>query len=147
MAWIRSAVDGWVVDPAVTRITLPELADDEGIHALASAAEDLLNRINQARTDDGLGPLARSEPISLVATTRALSAYQTGTLLSSSSIEERLASAGVRVDGAEERLVLAATGESLADVIHISGAPTAIGVGVVEGPYGLIAVVVTAPNS
>ena len=144
MAWIRSAVDDWVVDPAVTRITLPELADDESIHASAAAAEDLLNSINQTRIDGGLGPLEWSEPMSLVATTRALSAYQTGTLVSSSSIEDRLASAGVRVGNAEERLVLAATGESLADVIHVSDTPSAIGVGVVEGPYGLIAVVVTA---
>jgi ribosomal protein L12E/L44/L45/RPP1/RPP2 len=82
--------------------------------------------------------------MSLVATTRALSAYQTGTLVSSSSIEERLASAGVHVESAEENLLLAATGESLADVIHVSDTPSAIGVGVVEGPYGLIAVVVTA---
>jgi hypothetical protein len=123
---------------------LPELADDESIHASAAAAEDLLNRINESRIDRGLGPLEWLEPMSLVATTRALSAYQTGTLVSSSSIEERLASAGVHLESAEERLVLAATGESLADVIHVSNAPSAIGVGVVEGPYGLIAVVVTA---
>jgi len=147
MAWIRSAVDGWVVDPAVTHITLPEVEDDEGIHASASAAEDLLNSINQARIDGGLGPLASSEPMSLVATTRAVSAYQTGSLVSSSPIEERLAAVGVHVDNAEERIVLAATGESLANVIHVSGTPSAIGVGVVEGPYGLIAVVVTALDS
>jgi hypothetical protein len=85
--------------------------------------------------------------MSLVATTRAVSAYQTGTLVSSSSIEERLASAGVHVDTAEERIVLAATGESLANVIHVSGTRSTIGIGVVEGPYGLIAVVVTAPRS
>ncbi|MGB5167475.1 MAG: CvpA family protein [Acidimicrobiia bacterium] len=144
MAWIRRAVDDWVVDPAVTRITLPALADNAGIHASASAAEDLLNTINKKRIDDGLGPLAWSEPMSLVAATRALSAYQTGNLVSSSSIEERLGSAGVHVENAEERLVLAATGESVADVTHISDTPSAIGVGVVEGPYGLIAVLVTA---
>ena len=147
MAWIRSAVDGWVVDPAVTHITLPELEDDEGIHASASAAEDLLNSINQARIDGGFGSLASSGPMSLVATARAVSAYQTGTLVSSSPIDDRLAAVGVHVDNAEERLVLAATGESLANVIHVSGTPSAIGVGVVEGPYGLIAVVVTAPRS
>ena len=144
MAWIRSAVDDWVVDPAVTRITLPPLPDDESIHASAAAAEELLYRINQTRIDRGLGPLAWSEPMSLVATTRALSAYQNGTLGSSSSIEERLDSAGVHGENAEERLILAATGESLADVIDVSDTPSAIGVGVVEGPYGLMAVVVTA---
>jgi len=85
--------------------------------------------------------------MSLVATARAVSAYQTGTLVSSSPIEERLAAVGIHVDNAEERIVLAATGESLANVIHVSDTTSAIGVGVVEGPYGLIAVVVTAPRS
>jgi hypothetical protein len=73
-----------------------------------------------------------------------MSAYQSGTLVSSSSIEERLASAGVHVEDAVERIVLAATSESLADAILVSDASSAIGVAVVEGPYGLIAVVVTA---
>ena len=48
------------------------------------------------------------------------------------------------LDRAEEHLVLAATGESLAGVLDASDASSTIGVGVVEGPYGLIAVVVTA---
>jgi uncharacterized membrane protein required for colicin V production len=144
MAWIRSAVDGWVVDPAVTSITLPVLADDESIHASVSAAEDLLNRINGRRIGAGLEPLEWSEPMSLIAATQALSAYRSGTLVSASSIEERLASAGVFVDEAVERVVLAATNESLAEAILVSDVSTAIGVAVVEGPYGLIAVVVTA---
>ncbi len=144
MAWIRSAVDDWVVDPAVTNITLPEIAGDANVHASVAAAEDLFNRINQTRIDDGLEPLVWSQPMSLVATTRALTAYQTGLLVSPSSIEERLISAGVQFRNADERLVLAATGESLAGVMDATGTYTSMGVGIVEGPYGLIAVVVTA---
>ena len=144
MAWIRSAVDDWVVDPAVTNITLPEIAGDANVHASVVAAEALFNRINQTRIDDGLEPLVWSQPMSLVATTRALTAYQTGLLVSPSSIEERLISAGVQFRNADERLVLAATGESLAGVMDATGTYTSMGVGIVEGPYGLIAVVVTA---
>ena len=144
MAWIRSAVDDWVVDPAVTNITLPEIAGDANVHASVVAAEDLFNRINQTRIDDGLEPLVWSQPMSLVATTRALTAYQTGLLVSPSSIEERLISAGVQFRNADERLVLAATGEVLAGVMDATGTYTSMGVGIVEGPYGLIAVVVTA---
>ena len=144
MAWIRSAVDDWVVDPAVTNITLPEIAGDANVHASVVAAEDLFNRINQTRIDDGLEPLVWSQPMSLVATTRALTAYQTGLLVSPSSIEERLISAGVQFRNADERLVLAATGESLAGVMDATGTYASMGVGIVEGPYGLIAVVVTA---
>jgi uncharacterized membrane protein required for colicin V production len=144
MAWIRSAVDDWVVDPAVTNITLPEIAGDANVRASVAAAEDLFNRINQTRIDGGLEPLVWSQPMGLVATTRALTAYQTGLLVSPSSIEERLISAGVQFRNADERLVLAATGESLAGVMDATGTYTSIGVGTVEGPYGLIAVVVTA---
>lgn len=144
MAWIRSAVDDWVVDPAVTRVTLPGVADDGSIHASASEAVDLTERINQTRIDAGLEPLTWSESMSLVATTRAMTAYQTGTLAASTSVEERLAAAGIQVDSADERLVLAATGESLAGVLDATGTSNTIGVGVVEGPYGLIAVIVTA---
>jgi uncharacterized membrane protein required for colicin V production len=144
MAWIRSAVDDWVIDPAVTNITLPEIAGDANVHASVAAAEDLFNRINRTRIDDGLELLVWSQPMSLVATTRALTAYQTGLLVSPSSIEERLISAGVQFRNADERLVLAATGESLAGVMDATGTYTSMGVGIVEGPYGLIAVVVTA---
>jgi hypothetical protein len=144
MAWIRSAVDDWIVDPAVTNITLPEIGDETSIHASAIAGEDLFNQINQARLEDGLEPLSWSESMALVATTRALSVYRTGLFASSSSVEERLAAAGVEFGGADERLVLAATGESLAGVMNTTTAATAVGVGVVDGPYGLIAVVVTA---
>ena len=79
-----------------------------------------------------------------VATTRAVAAYQTGVLVPSSTIEERLTSVGVPFSSAEERLVLAATGESLAGAMSARGPASRVGVGVVEGPYGLIAVVVTA---
>jgi membrane protein required for colicin V production len=144
MAWIRSAVDDWVVDPAVTRVTLPDVADDRSVHASASEAVELMERINQTRIDADLEPLAWSESMSLVATTRALTAYQTGTLAASTPVEERLAAAGIQVDSADERLVLAATSESLAGVLGATGTSRTIGVGVVEGPYGLIAVVVTA---
>ena len=133
-----------MVDPAVTNITLPEIAGDANVHASVVAAEELFNRINQTRIDDGLEPLVWSQPMSLVATTRALTAYQTGLLVSPSSIEERLISAGVQFRNADERLVLAATGEGLAGVMDATGTYTSMGVGIVEGPYGLIAVVVTA---
>jgi hypothetical protein len=144
MVWIRSAVDGWVIDPAVTQITLPDLADDDDIRISTSAAADLLSKVNEERLGDGLGPLVWTESVNLVAATRAMAAYQSGTLVSSASIEERLDLAGIRVDNAEERLVLAATSESLAEAVNVPGTPSVIGVAVVEGPYGLIAVVVTA---
>jgi membrane protein required for colicin V production len=144
MAWIRSATNDWVVDPAVTNITLPEIAGDANVHASVAAAEDLFNRINHTRIEGGLEPLHWSQPMGLVATTRALTAYQTGLLISPSSIEERLISAGVQFRNADERLILAATGESLVGEMDTTGTHTSIGVGIVEGPYGLIAVVVTA---
>lgn len=143
MAWIRATVDDWVVDPAVTKITLPTIDDDARAHVSVQTADDLFERINRTRAEGGHGPLEWSESLSLVATARALSVYQTGSFVASRSIEERLTAAGVEFDEADESIVLAATGEGLAGVLETPNRFTDIGVGVVDGPYGLIAVVVS----
>ena len=59
------------------------------------------------------------------------------------SIQDDLIAADVAFDEAHESLVLASTIEGLVAVVDPGDASTSAGVGVVEGPYGLIAVVVT----
>ena len=63
--------------------------------------------------------------------------------MSSVLIEDDLNAADVAFNMAHESLVLASTSEGLAAAVDPSDASTSAGVGVVEGPYGLIAVVVT----
>lgn len=143
MAWIRDSVDAWVIDPAVTSITIPVVEDGAGIHASADSARALFDTINETRVDANLAPLAWSDSIAIVATTRAFTAYRSGSFVSIVSIEDALTAADVAFVEAQESLVLASTSEGLAAAVDPSDASTSAGVGVVEGPYGLIAVVVT----
>ena len=143
MAWIRDSVDAWVVDPAVTNITIPVVEDGAGIYASADSARALFDAINEARIDADLAPLAWSDSTAIVATTRAFTAYRSGSFVATASIEDDLTAADVAFVEAHESLVLASTSEGLAAAVDPSDASTSAGVGVVEGPYGLIAVVVT----
>ncbi len=142
MSWIRGAVDDWVIDPAVTVVTLPVADDDARVNASVDAAADVYQSINEARIGAGLEPLAWSDELSIVATNRALAAYETGSFVAGRPTEERLASSGIVFDTADERILLAPTPAGLAAAIGPGAAFTAVGVGVVEGPYGLIGVVV-----
>jgi len=141
MAWIRGAVDDWVIDPAVTVVTLPQTGDDGGIHVSVDAAADIYERINSDRIEAGLQELVWSDTLSLVATDRARSAYQSGSFIAPESIEGRLTSSGIVFVEADERIILAPTPAGLAATVEPSGTFTDVGIGVVEGPYGLIGVV------
>ena len=143
MAWIRDTVDAWVIDPEVTNVTIPVVGDGAGVHASVDSARALFDAVNTRRSDEGLPPLEWSDSIAIVATTRAFAAYRTGSFVSSVSIEDDLTAADVTFDEAHESLVLASTSEGLAVAVDPGDASTSAGVGVVEGPYGLIAVVVT----
>lgn len=142
MAWIRTAVDDWVVDPAVTTVTLPVDDGRAGMHASVDAAAVVYERVNRARTDTGLEPLAWSDTLSVVATSRALAAYRSGSFVERRPIEDRLASSGIIFGRADERTLLAPTPPGLAAALGAGGDFTDVGVGIVEGPYGLIGVVV-----
>ena len=143
MAWIRDTVDAWVVDPAITNVTIPIIEGGAGIHASADSARNLFDAINAERAGAGLPTLEWSDSIAIVATTRAFTAYRSGSFVSSVSIEDDLTVADVAFNMAHESLVLASTSEGLAAAVDPSDASTSAGVGVIEGPYGLIAVVVT----
>jgi membrane protein required for colicin V production len=143
MAWIRDTVDAWVIDPTVTNVTIPVIDGGAGIHASSDGARSLFDAINSERDENGLEPLEWSDATALVATTRAYTAYRSGSFVPDVSIENDLAASGVTFAEANEGVVLAATNEGLAVAFDHSGAFTYAGVGVVEGPYGLIAVVVT----
>jgi len=143
MAWIRDTVDAWVIDPTVTNVTIPLIDGGAGIHASSDAARSLFDAINNERIENGLQLLEWSDPVAIVAATRAYTAYRSGSFVSEVSIEDDLSASDVTFVEANEGIVLAATNEGLAVAIDPGGAFTHAGVGVVEGPYGLIAVVVT----
>jgi membrane protein required for colicin V production len=142
MIWIRGVVDGWVIDPRITNVTLPEDSTAGGVHASTAAATSLFETINADRAGVGVDPLVWSDRMGLVAVTRATAVYRTGSFVAAIPVTERLDAVGVEYTVADEYLVLAPTIEGLADATDPGIGFVNAGIGVVEGPYGLIAVVV-----
>lgn len=143
MAWIRDTVDAWVIDPTVTNVTIPLIDGGAGIHASSDAAHILFAAINNERIENGLQPLVWSDSVAIVAAKRAYTVYRSGSFVSEVSIEDDLTAADVIFVAASEGTMLAPTNEGHAVAFDSGGEYTHAGVGVVEGPYGLIAVVVT----
>jgi uncharacterized membrane protein required for colicin V production len=144
MIWIRGAVDGWTIDPRITDVTLPGMDDGSGTHASTAAALLLQEKINRDRIEAGLDPLTWSESMSLVAATRAFDVYRSGSFEEVSPISDRLSAVGMTGTVSDEYLLLAPTADGLADAASIGEGFTTVGIGVVDGPLGLIAVVVLA---
>lgn len=142
MIWIRGAVGDWTIDPRITDVTLPGATGSNGVHASTDAAIALHEKVNQDRVDAGLDPLAWSESMSLVAVTRAFGVYQSGSFAAASPITDRLSDVGIEPAVADEYLLLVPTAEGLAEAANTGEGFTAVGIGVVDGPVGLVAVVV-----
>jgi uncharacterized protein YkwD len=113
-----------------------------GVHASTGAAVTLHDRVNRDREEVGLAPLAWSETASLVAVTRAFGVYQSGSFAAASPIADRLSDAGIASTVADEYLLLAPTADGLAEAANTGEGFAAVGIGVVDGPIGLIAVIV-----
>lgn len=133
-----------VVLPAATGETRPSVA----------AADDVFAAINAERVEAGLDPLAWSDELALIAVTRADAAYHSGTLsVTTPSLEEALDRSGVPHVVRGENLALAGSPAGVHEAIVTSDRHRSevlgeryrrVGVGVVEGPYGLMAVQVFA---
>lgn len=142
MIWIRDTVDAWAIDLHTTDVTLPSDAQGSAAHASVAMARELYERINAARVDAGLDPLTWSDPMSLVAATRALEAYRAGTFVEQRPLADRLSDAQVTITSADEYLLMAPTVGGLGDAADSVGGYTDVGVGIADGPYGLLAVVI-----
>ncbi|MEA2010517.1 MAG: CvpA family protein [Actinomycetota bacterium] len=142
MIWIRGAVDAWTIDPRITDVTLPGADADGSVHASTDTAVFLYEEINRDRVNAGLEPLTWSDSMSLVAVTRGLDVYHSGSFEAATPIEDRLVGVGVSPSDSEEYLLLAPTPDGLAEAANAGEGFTAVGVGVVDGPLGLMAVIV-----
>ncbi len=144
MIWIRSAVDGWTIDPRFTDVTLPGMDVGSGSHASTATALLLYEEINRDRTEAGLDPLTWSESMSLVAVTRAFDVYRSGSFEAVSPIADRLSEVGISGMNPVEYLLLAPTPDGLVEAANTGEGFTTVGIGVVDGPLGLMAVIVLA---
>lgn len=133
-------------------LPLPSVDRSELVSA-ENEAMIVLDELNVARVAAGENPLAWSPELSVVATNRAKRVYQSGHL----SLDDRLASdlTGASVPGTinSEGVVIAASPSGIAEAI-LSTPPyreaienpdhRKVGIGVVNGPYGRVAVFIAS---
>ncbi len=133
-------------------VTFPPVAGDD-LEADPAAATDVFERLNRARVDEGLDPLAWSPALAQVGAGHAAEMYLDGYFSHVSpetgTVGERLAAAGIVYVIAGENLALAATPGEVHDGLMGSPGHRAnilrpefrrIGIAVVAGPLGLMTV-------
>lgn len=133
-------------------IPLPGIADDPLMPSQV-AAQAVFDEINRHRIASGVDPLAWSPDLAIVAVARANQVYRSGLLSLDGGLPEALAAQGVPGTIHGEMVAMAATPQGLAEALSSAAAYEVLitdpafrlsGVGVIEGPYGLIAVQVVS---
>ena len=136
--------------------TLPIPIPGIGSETLApsqASAQLVFDELNRHRISAGLDPLSWSSELAIVAVARAQNVYRSGFLTLDDDLGIALKAEGVPGTIHDEMLAIAATPHGLIEAINSASAYEEIltdpayrisGVGVVEGPYGLIAVQVVS---
>jgi uncharacterized protein YkwD len=150
MVWLQGFVGRWSVESSHDEpIVVPAVPDSGVTHPSVAAADDVFAALNDERAAAGLAPLAWSDDLALVAVNRAGGVYRSGSSDGAPPVAERLVSVGVVSTMSDEQLVLAASPDGVRRAIMASDGHRAalltegyreVGIGVVEGPYGLMAV-------
>ena len=129
-------------------IPLPDV-DELTLPRSPAAAEQVFDSLNRERITEGLDPLGWSGELATVVVSRADKVYRSGTLALDSELGAALKAQGIPGTIHEELVVLAASTEGVSEaIIGASAYRDAIldqqyrkaGIGIVEGPYGLLAV-------
>ncbi len=142
MIWLRRFVGDWIFVPADgDELTLP-VSGSDAARPSSRAADDVVTAIDLVRADRGLEPLEWSDALELVAVTRAGSIYRSGSFTTDPPVADRLGAAGIAATESTERLLLAPTIEGVAKAIDATGSYQRAGVGVVDGPFGMLTVLV-----
>jgi len=136
--------------------TLPLPIPDVGGESLApsqASAQLVFDELNQWRIAAGVDPLGWSSDLAIVATERVRHVYESGALDPGQGLGEALRVAGVPGTIFDEMVAIAATPHGLVEAISTAQAYQDVltdpvyrisGVGVVDGPFGLIAVQVVS---
>jgi uncharacterized membrane protein required for colicin V production len=142
MIWLRRIAGEWLFVPSTdAELTMP-VDGVEHAHPSSGAADALAAAIDRVRGERGLSQLAWSDDLDVVAVTRAGAIYRTGSFTDARPLNERLDAAGIVAANGTERLLLAPTIEGVERAIDASGQYDQAGIGVVDGPYGLLTVLV-----
>lgn len=139
--WLRKIADDWLVSGDDGDVVLPAAAPNE-TRPSGQAADELVAAVDGARETAGEAELDWQPILDVVALARANGIYREGSFRAERSLAHRLDDIGLTSEGSVEQLVLAPTIEGAVGAVDSGGAFTAGGVGVVEGPYGLMVVLV-----
>lgn len=135
---------------AAGTIPIPFPSPDRSELAPSQAtAQEVFDEINRERISEGLDPLAWSSDLAIVAVSRSTHVYASGLLTLDDQLPRAMKAAGIPGTINNDLVVMAGSADGLAEAIVSTGPYRAIvidpafrkaGVGVVEGPYGLVAV-------
>ncbi len=129
-------------------IPLPDVGD-ASLPPSQLAAQEVFDSLNRTRIASGLDPLGWSVDLAVVAVARAGGVYRSGTLALDDGLAASLTARGIPGTVHAEMVVLAASTEGVAEAF--TGASTyrdsivdrqyrKAGIGVIDGPFGLMAV-------
>jgi uncharacterized protein YkwD len=131
-------------------IPLPAVGDDRIVPS-QTAAQQVFDDLNAERISAGLDPLGWSSDLAIVSVARATSVYRSGFLRLDDELDAALDAEGIPGTIHGEMLAIAASPHGLSEALVSASAYKTMlidpsfrraGVGVVEGPYGLIVVLV-----
>ena len=129
-------------------IPLPGVGE-EALVPSQSAAQYAFDELNRVRIEEGVDPLAWSPDLAIVAVARASDVYRSGWLRLDDGLGSALVAAGVPGTIHTDLVVLAASPDGVVEAVESAAAYRSIvtdgtyrkaGIGVVEGPFGLVAV-------
>ncbi len=131
-------------------LPLPGVGDSRLVTS-PTAAEVVFDELNDERISAGFDPLSWSSDLAIVSVTRATDVYRSGFLRLDDDLDAALDAEGIPGTITGEMLAIAATPHGLSEALVSAPSYQSMivdpmfrkaGVGVVEGPYGLITVVV-----
>jgi uncharacterized membrane protein required for colicin V production len=146
---VRDAVGDRLVAGTLP-IPLPGIGDAALVPS-QSAAQVVFDDLNAERISSGVDPLVWSPDLAIVAVARANGVYRSGFLRLDDNLDAALEAEGIPGTITSEMLVIAATPSGVSEAfasletyhdMTVDPAFRKAGVSVVEGPYGLISVVV-----
>ncbi len=146
---VRDAVGGRLLAGAVPT-PLPSVGDAD-LTPSPTAAEVVFDKMNAERIAVGADPLTWSSDLAVVATSRATDVYRSGLLKLDGRLEDALRAEGIPGTITAEMVAIGASPDGLAEAFSSTPSYRAVttdlryrkaGVGAVEGPYGMISVVV-----
>lgn len=133
-------------------IPFPDIGDVD-LPPSQVAAQQVFDSLNRLRIGEGRGPLAWSADLAVVAVSRAETVYRSGVLSLDDDLALALHAQGVPGTIHTDMVVLAATSEGVLEAFTnassymdaiFDGRYRKAGIGVIDGPYGLLAVMVLA---